>query len=57
MRKIKRMRKQNKEKYTLWMDRQDLAALRNYQESMGVPVSESVRRAIAEYIQRLKKKL
>lgn len=46
--------KQDKEKYAVYMDRGDLKALRDYQAEVGVPVSESIRRAIRAYVAELK---
>jgi hypothetical protein len=46
--------KNDKEKYAVYMDRGDLKALRDYQEEVGVPVSESIRRAIRAYVAELK---
>jgi hypothetical protein len=48
--------KQAKEKYAVYMDRGDLRVLREYQEEVGVPVSESIRRAIRAYVTELKTK-
>jgi hypothetical protein len=48
--------KQDKEKYAVYMDRGDLKLLREYQEEVGVPVSESIRRAIRAYVAELKSK-
>ena len=45
--------KQDKEKYAVYMDRGDLQALRNYQAKVGVPVSESIRRAVRAYLAEL----
>jgi hypothetical protein len=46
----------DREKYAVWIDREALAQLRQYQEHVGVPVSESIRRAINTYLERLPKK-
>jgi hypothetical protein len=48
--------KQPKEKYAVYMDRADLKVLRDYQAEIGVPVSESIRRAIRAYIAELEAK-
>jgi hypothetical protein len=48
--------KQDKEKYAVYMDRGDLQALRRYQTEVGVPVSESIRRAVRAYLTDLKTK-
>jgi post-segregation antitoxin (ccd killing protein) len=45
-----------KEKYAIYLDQADLNRLRDYQVEVGVPVSESIRRAIAAYVEQLKKK-
>ena len=39
----------DREKYALWLDKGPLTRLRDYQEAVGVPVSESIRRAIDAY--------
>jgi hypothetical protein len=46
----------NREKYAVYLDRGDLERLREYQEQIGVPVSESIRRAVAEYVKILGKR-
>jgi hypothetical protein len=46
----------NREKYALWLDNAALAGLREYQERVGVPVSESIRRAVDAYLKTLPKK-
>jgi hypothetical protein len=56
MRRSRAKEKQDKEKYAVYMDRADLKVLRDYQEEVGVPVSESVRRAIRAYVTELKTK-
>ena len=43
-----------REKYAVWIDNDDLDRLREYQQRVGVPVSESVRRAIKMYVETLK---
>jgi len=48
--------KRDKEKYAVYMDRGDLKVLRDYQAEVGVPVSESIRRAIRAYVAELKAK-
>jgi len=45
----------DREKYTLWLDNDTLAKLRAYQQKVGVPVSVSIRKAIDNYIDHLKK--
>jgi hypothetical protein len=45
-----------REKYAVWIDREPLAKLRQYQEDVGVPVSESIRRAIDAYLETLPRK-
>jgi predicted DNA-binding protein len=42
-----------REKYALWIDHDLLKRLRNYHEEVGVPVSESIRRAIEAYVKTL----
>ena len=37
----------------VWIDNDDLDRLREYQQTVGVPVSESVRRAIKAYLENL----
>ena len=44
-----------REKYALWLDNDSLKALRQYQEDVGVPVSESIRRAVEAYVKTLPK--
>ena len=44
----------DREKYATYLDRKHLDFLRKHQEQVGVPVSESIRRAIAEYVEKLK---
>jgi hypothetical protein len=56
MRRLLAKEKQDKEKYAVYMDRGDLKVLRDYQEKVGVPVSESIRRAIRAYVSELKTK-
>jgi len=44
-------------KVAFWLKREQLAKLRAIQKDIGVPVSESIRRAIDHYLkQRVKKK-
>lgn len=45
----------NREKYSLYLDKADLERLREYEREIGVPVSESVRRAVAAYVESLPK--
>jgi hypothetical protein len=47
----------NREKLAIWVDLPDLAQLRGIQERIGVPVSESIRRAISTYLESLPKAL
>ena len=50
-----RFLKTNKrEKYAVWIDNDDLDRLREYQKRIGVPVSESIRRAVKVYLEALK---
>ena len=44
-----------REKYSLYLDKADLERLREYEQEIGVPVSESVRRAVAAYVESLPK--
>ena len=46
----------DREKYAVWLDNAALARLREYQEQVGVPVSESIRRAVDAYLETLPKK-
>jgi hypothetical protein len=46
-----------REKLAIWVDAPDLAQLRALQERVGVPVSESIRRAISAYLENLPKAL
>jgi hypothetical protein len=39
-----------REKYSLYLEQADLDRLREYEREVGVPVSESVRRAVAAYV-------
>lgn len=48
------LKTKNREKYAVWVDNEDLDRLREYQEKIGVPVSESIRRAIKVYVEALK---
>jgi hypothetical protein len=41
----------------VWVDLPDLTQLRALQERIGVPVSESIRRAISAYLESLPKAL
>jgi hypothetical protein len=45
---------EDREKYTLWLNTAELDRLKEYQQAVGVPVSESIRRAISDYLDRLK---
>ena len=49
-RKSRLLKTKNREKYAVWIDNYDLGRLREYQQTVGVPVSESVRRAIKVYL-------
>lgn len=53
-RKSRFLKTKKREKYAVWIDNDDLDRLRNYQQRVGVPVSESVRRAIKEHLKTLK---
>ena len=48
------LKTKNREKYAVWIDNGDLDRLREYQERIGVPVSESIRRAVKAYVEALK---
>ena len=48
--KSRLLKTRNREKYAIWIDNADLERLREYQQAVGVPVSESVRRAIKSYL-------
>jgi hypothetical protein len=50
-RKSRLLKTKNREKYAVWIDNDDLHRLREYQQTVGVPVSESVRRAIKAYLE------
>jgi len=45
----------SREKLAIWVDNADLARLRAYQADIGVPVSESIRRAINSFVGTLPK--
>jgi len=49
-RKSRFLKTKKREKYAVWIDNDDLDRLRDYQQTVGVPVSESVRRAIKAYL-------
>ena len=51
------LKTKRREKYAVWIDNDDLDRLREYQQRVGVPVSESVRRAIKAHLQTLEKQL
>ena len=46
---------EDREKFAVWLDHDVLAKLREYQTEVGVPVSVSIRMAIADYLAQLKK--
>jgi len=48
------LKTKKREKYAVWIDNEDLDRLRKYQERVGVPVSESIRRAVKMYVDALK---
>ena len=54
--KSRLLKTKNREKYAVWIDNDDLDRLREYQQTVGVPVSESVRRAIKAYLDVLAKR-
>ena len=49
--KSRLLKTKNREKYAVWVDNADLDRLREYQQTVGVPVSESIRRAIKKYVE------
>jgi hypothetical protein len=51
--KSRLLKTKKREKYAVWIDNDDLDRLREYQQTVGVPVSESVRRAIKKYLKDL----
>jgi hypothetical protein len=51
----KKTRTPDREKYAMYLDSDSLAALRAYQQQVGVPVSESIRRAVEAYVKTLPK--
>ena len=44
-----------RQKYSLYIDDADLKKLKAYEKNVGVPVSESIRRAIAYYLKNFQK--
>jgi len=48
------LKTKKREKYAVWIDNEDINHLREYQERVGVPVSESIRRAVKVYVEALK---
>jgi hypothetical protein len=54
--KSRLLKTRNREKYAVWIDNDDLDRLREYQQMVGVPVAESVRRAIKAYLDVLAKR-
>ena len=54
--KSRLLKTKHREKYAVWIDNDDLDRLREYQQTIGVPVSESVRRAIKGYLETLVKR-
>jgi hypothetical protein len=53
-RRSRTLKTEKREKYAVWIDNEDLDRLREYQERVGVPVSESIRRAVKGYVKALK---
>ena len=45
-----------RQKYSLYIDDADLKKLKAYEKNVGVPVSESIRRAISRYLKNFQKK-
>jgi hypothetical protein len=41
----------DREKTAVWLDNADLAKLRAIKEKDGIPVNESIRRAVAAYLE------
>jgi Ribbon-helix-helix domain len=39
-----------REKYAVYLEQAELDRLREYQKEVGVPVSESIRRAVSAYV-------
>ena len=52
-RKSRFLKTKKREKYAVWIDNDDLDRLRDYQQRVGVPVAESIRRAIKAYLETL----
>ena len=50
-RKSRFLKTNKREKYAVWIDNDDLDRLREYQQTVGVPVAESIRRAIKAYLE------
>lgn len=50
------MKTADREKVSMWFDRDVMAWLRAYQEKTGVPIVEFVRRAVAAAIAQAKKR-
>jgi hypothetical protein len=50
-RKSRLLKTRKREKYAVWIDNEDLDRLREYQQTVGVPVSESVRCPIKAYLE------
>jgi hypothetical protein len=44
-----------RQKYSLYIDDEDLKELKAYEKDVGVPVSESIRRAISSYLKNFQK--
>jgi hypothetical protein len=42
----------DRKKFAVWLDKTHLLALRTIQERIGAPISESIRRAISEYLEK-----
>ena len=53
-RKSRFLKTKKREKYAVWIDNDDLDCLKEYQRRIGVPVSESIRRAIKAHLEALK---
>jgi hypothetical protein len=56
MKKKSPLKTTEREKIAIWLDNDQLTALRAIQQNDMVPVAASIRRAIDEYLERRKKK-
>ena len=53
--KTQKTKTATRERVAVWLELPDLDALRALYTRVGVPVSESIRRAVAEHVKRLQK--